>query len=69
MKQVMRDVVMEFQKEWAAELHNAAWAVLKRARESGDPQAFAAVYDRIVGRPQEQREDEGRPLPWSDQDI
>jgi hypothetical protein len=69
MRQVMKEVVEEYQTQWASELHNAAWAVLMKARREGDAQAFAAVFDRIVGRPQEVRADEGRALPWSDQDI
>jgi hypothetical protein len=69
MRQVMREVVEEYQTQWAAEMHNAAWAVLMKARDQGDAQAFATVFDRIVGRPTEVRTDEGRVLPWSDQDI
>jgi len=40
--------------------------VLMRARREGDAQAFASVFDRIVGRPQETRPDDGRALPWTD---
>ena len=69
MRQVMKEVVEEYQTQWASELHNAAWSVLMRARREGDAQAFATVFDRIVGRPQEVKPDDGRALPWSDQDI
>ena len=69
MRQVMKEVVEEYQTQWAAEMHNAAWAVLMKARNTGDAQAFAAVFDRIIGRPQEAKSDDGRALPWSDQDI
>jgi cell division inhibitor SulA len=70
MKRAMAAVVEQYQSRWVAELHNAAWAQLVRARESGDTQAFVAVWDRIVGRPQENDQtDTERPLPWSDQDI
>jgi hypothetical protein len=69
MRQVMREVVEEYQTEWAAEMHNAAWAVLMKARNTGDAQAFATVFDRIVGRPQEARADDARALPWTDQDL
>jgi hypothetical protein len=69
MREVFKQVTEEFQAEWAAEMHNAAWAVLKRARESGDPQAFAAVFDRIIGRPVDSNSDQGRILPWSDKDL
>jgi len=69
MRQVMKEVVEEYQTQWAAEMHNAAWAVLMRARNTGDAQAFATVFDRIVGRPHEARPDDGRALPWSDQDL
>lgn len=69
MREVMKQTIDEYQAQWAAELHNAAWAVLMKARREGDAQAFASVFDRIVGRPQEVRTDEGRALPWSDKDI
>jgi len=69
MRQVMKEVVDEYQTQWAAEMHNAAWAVLMKARNEGDAQAFAAVFDRIIGRPVDAKPDDGRALPWSDQDI
>jgi hypothetical protein len=69
MREVFGQVVDEFQSQWAAEMHNAAWAVLIKARDSGDPQAFAAVFDRIIGRPVDTNTDQGRILPWSDKDI
>jgi lysyl-tRNA synthetase class I len=69
MRQVMKEVVEEYQTQWAAEMHNAAWAVLMKARNEGDAQAFATVFDRIIGRPTEVKPDDGRALPWSDQDI
>ena len=71
MKMAMKDVVEEYQTRWIAELHNAAWAQLVKARESGDTQAFVAVWDRIVGKPQESDLDANsmRPLPWTDQDL
>ena len=71
MKTAMRQVVEQYQTQWIAELHNAAWRQLVKARESGDTAAFVAVWDRIVGRPQEQdqTDDNQRALPWSDSDI
>jgi lysyl-tRNA synthetase class I len=69
MREVMKQLVDEYQTQWAAEMHNAAWAVLKKARTEGDAQAFATVFDRIVGRPVDNKPDDGRALPWSDQDI
>lgn len=69
MREVFKQVVDEFQNQWAAEMHNAAWAVLIKARNTGDPQAFAAVFDRIIGRPVDTNSDEGRILPWNDKDI
>jgi Zn-dependent M32 family carboxypeptidase len=66
MRQVMKETIDEYQAQWASELHNAAWAVLKKARAEGDAQAFASVFDRIVGRPQEAKPDDGRALPWND---
>lgn len=71
MKVAMKEVVEEYQTKWIAELHNAAWAQLVKARESGDTQAFVAVWDRIVGRPQEadHAEQNQRPLPWDDSKL
>ena len=69
MRQVFQETVQEFQNRWAAEMHNAAWAVLMRARDQGDAQAFAAVFDRIVGRQTTENTDAVRPLPWQDEDI
>jgi len=66
MREVMRQTVNEYQAQWASELHNAAWAVLMKARREGDAQAFASVFDRIVGRPQDSKPDDGRALPWTD---
>jgi hypothetical protein len=41
-----------------------------RARDSGDAQSFVAVWDRIIGRPEEQHTvDLPRALPWSDKDL
>jgi len=70
MKKAMAAVTEQYQAKWIAELHNAAWAQLMRARDSGDTAAFVAVWDRIIGRPQDsQGQDNERPLPWSDADI
>ena len=71
MKTAMKEVVEEYQTRWIAELHNAAWRQLVKARDSGDTQAFVAVWDRIVGRPQEQDMTDAnqRPLPWTDDNL
>ena len=69
MRQAFQEVVQQYQSRWAAEMHNAAWAVLKKARDQGDAQAFAAVFDRIVGRVSEAQPDAARALPWRDEDL
>jgi len=70
MKAAMAAVTAEYQARWISELHNAAWKQLIRARDTGDTAAFVAVWDRIVGRPQDLSSVESaRPLPWSDADI
>ena len=68
-KIAMQAVVQEYQSRWTAELHNAAWAQLVKARDSGDTAAFVAVWDRIVGRPQDTDRTDitDRPLPWRDE--
>ena len=70
-KQAMQVVVAEYQSRWTAELHNAAWAQLVKARDSGDTAAFVAVWDRIVGRPQEHdhADQAQKPLPWTDNTL
>lgn len=69
MREVMRQTVAEYQAQWAAGIHNAAWRVLERARTTGDATAFMAVWDRIVGRSADMPTTDGQPLPWSDQDL
>ena len=70
MRKAMQTVVEEYQTRWVSELHNAAWEQLMQARARGDTQAFVAVWDRIIGRPQENLSvDNGQPLPWSDKDL
>ena len=67
----MAMVKEEFQSLWISELHNAAWKMLERARDTGDPVAFAAVWDRIVGKPRDNTPDVGdnKPLPFKDDDL
>ena len=68
-KQAMKTVVSEYQERWVSNLHNAAWQQLMKARDSGDTQAFIAVWDRIIGKPEtEISVDDNRVLPWTDQD-
>lgn len=71
MKTAMKQVVEQYQSQWIAEMHNAAWVQLVKARDSGDTQAFVAVWDRIVGRPQEQDmgDQTQRALPWTDDNL
>ena len=72
MKKVMKQVTDEFQDIWAAELHNAAWNVLMKARDKSDPIAFAAIWDRVVGKPKVDDDsliDPERPLPFKDEDL
>lgn len=67
MRQAMETVQNEFQSEWISAIHNAAWKTLQRALETGDPVAFATVYDRVIGKPaQKDAADTERPLPFSD---
>ena len=71
MKTVMKQVTEEFQSIWVSELHNAAWKLLERARDTGDPVAFAAVWDRIIGKHYKEAdiEDMDKPLPFKDDDL
>ncbi len=71
MRTVMKKVTEEFQSIWVSELHNAAWKLLERARNTGDAVAFAAVWDRIVGKSQTIEIDNisDKPLPFKDDDL
>lgn len=72
MRQAMKQVTEEYQAIWTAELHNAAYKLLQKAQDKGDPIAFAAVWDRIIGKPRVDHTeliDQDRPLPFKDEDL
>tara|TARA_R110000772_G_scaffold29399_1_gene73458 strand:+ start:1317 stop:1670 length:354 start_codon:yes stop_codon:yes gene_type:complete len=72
MRTVMKKVTEEFQSIWVSELHNAAWKLLERARNTGDAVAFAAVWDRIIGKESSNIDltiDQNKPLPFKDDDL
>ncbi len=72
MKKVMKQVTDEYQEQWVAELHNAAWILLQKAKFNEDPVAFATVWDRIVGKPRVDEDalvDPDRPLPFRDEEL
>ena len=51
-KQAMKADIERLQTEWIGKLRLAAGAVLTRATEQGDPAAFTAIWDRVIGRPE-----------------
>jgi hypothetical protein len=51
-KQAMKAEIERLQKEWIDKLQMAAGAVLHRATVEGDPAAFTAIWDRVIGRPE-----------------
>lgn len=51
MRKAMAEVVQAQQAQWVALFNNAALELMKKAIEDKDPQAFTAVYDRLVGKP------------------
>lgn len=71
MRNAMKEVQQEFQNVWLSELHNAAFELLKKARETKDPAAFCAVWDRVVGKPKEIELEvsSDKPLPFTDEDL
>ena len=71
MRTVMKKVTEEFQSIWVSQLHNAAWKILERARDTGDAVAFAAVWDRIIGKTHHIEVDNisDKPLPFKDDDL
>ena len=51
-KQAMKADIERLQSEWIGQLRLAAGAVLNRATEQGDPAAFTAIWDRVIGKPE-----------------
>ena len=51
-KQAMKADIERLQTEWIGQLQLAAGAVLNRATEQGDPAAFTAIWDRVIGKPE-----------------
>ncbi len=68
MRIAMTKVADEYQAEWIAALNNAAHMVLQRAVEDGNPNAFAVVWDRIIGKPDLKVDvtNDDRALPFND---
>lgn len=51
MRQAMKATVEEQQEKWVAMFNNAAAKLMQQSIDHGDTQAFIAVYDRFVGKP------------------
>lgn len=51
MKKAMQEVIEANQAQWIATFNNAAVKLMQKSLEDGDAQAFIAVYDRFVGKP------------------
>lgn len=67
MKQAMKAVVKHQQDIWISELNNVAARLIAKAVEEGDTQAFIAVWDRVVGKPESEVKFESEtPLVWAD---
>jgi len=68
MRKAMELIIEEQQSQWLSGLNNAAAVMLAKALDTGDHQAFIAVWDRIVGKPKDEVtiEDNNKPLPWND---
>lgn len=69
MRKAMEQVQSEYQDIWISQLHNAAYRCLQKALEHGDPVAFAAVWDRVVGKSHQSidiNKLDNKPLPFSD---
>lgn len=52
MKQAMKEQLQSQQDMWLNALVAAGKSVLERAQTQGDPQAFSAIWDRVVGKPE-----------------
>jgi type III secretory pathway component EscR len=71
LKRAMEEVFAAQTSSWLALLNNSAAKLLQRAAETGDPQAFVAVYDRLIGKPTlniDAELSEKPVLPWRDDD-
>jgi len=51
MKAMMNEVVMAQKESWLTLFNNGALKLMEQAINNGDTQAFCAVYDRFVGKP------------------
>lgn len=52
MRKAMQDVVEINQAAWITLFNNGAVVLMNKAIEEGDVQAFCAVYDRFIGKPE-----------------
>lgn len=67
MRKAYEQVILSQQEQWLARINQGILAVLEKAIQTGDAQALATVYDRIIGKPVDTVATEsGKPLPWND---
>ncbi len=67
MKAAMKAIIMHNQIEWLTNLNTAASVLTAKAISEGDVQAFTAVWDRVIGKPDEDiKVSKQMPLPFDD---
>lgn len=70
MKKAFDKVVQAQQEIWISRINEGLLAVLKKAVETGDSNAIAVVFDRVIGKPVDTiTTDDDRILPWSNSDT
>jgi hypothetical protein len=53
MRQAMKETIEANQNVWIQAFNNAGVTLMRKAIEEGDVQAFTALYDRLIGKPQD----------------
>ena len=51
LKQAMNETIQAQKEQWIAKINNAMVSVIEKAERDGDPAALVAVYDRLIGKP------------------
>lgn len=52
MRKAMNEVVLAQQEQWMSLFHQGALKLMEKAIAEGDTQAYVAIYDRFIGKPE-----------------
>ena len=68
-REELEDLYRANLNDWLSMLHNATLVQAMKAIQEGDTQAYNAVMDRMIGKPDSNvniSTDDNTPLPWND---